>query len=319
MGTTNMSGRNVRPWWRWPLRLLLTATTLMAILAAYAAWIVLRFDTEHLPPRYGEVDAQLFLPDQEGESPRPLLVLLGGAEGGNAWASRRWQAQRQRFLDQGFALLAIGYFGLPNTPQHLDRIAVEGVHAAIADAASDSRINGHCIGVIGGSRGSELALLLGSHYPEIDAVIALTPASAVFVSLTDAMITSGYAFEGEPLPFVPMSWSATLNLIVGDIGGAMRKLTADETAMALAAIAVERINGPILLVSAVNDEMWPSRDMADRIMHRLQASGFAHAYEHLGMPGGHEEPLRAFPQIEAFLQAHMLASGQAGCGGPVRE
>ena len=74
--------------------------------------------------------------------------------------------------------------------------------------------------------------------------------------------------------------------------------------MQRAAIAVEKINGPVQFVSAAQDEMWPSRDMADAMMRRLETRGFPHVSEHLVVQGGHSEPLDEFPKMEAFLQRH---------------
>lgn len=275
---------------------------LALLLAAYMAWVVARFDTETLPPRHGRVDAELFAP--EGGK-HPLIVGLGGSEGGNAWASTRWRAQRERFLEQGYALLALGYFGTPHSPEHLDRISLDGVHAAIQRAARDPRVDGRCIAVIGGSRGAELALLLASHYPDIKAVVAIVPGSVVFPALTDAMTTAGFSFHDKPLPFVPMTWGATPQLLVGDLRGAFETIMRDESAMARAAIPVERIAGPVLFVSAAQDEVWPSKEMADAMMRRLRAHGFRHPAEHLVVQGGHAEPLDEFPKMEAFLQARL--------------
>jgi dienelactone hydrolase len=53
-------------------------------------------------------------------------------------------------------------------------------------------------------------------------------------------------------------------------------------------IPIEKINGPILLLSGGDDHLWPSRQMADQMMARLKAKGFAHAYAHLTYDGaGH--------------------------------
>ncbi|MDQ3039641.1 MAG: hypothetical protein M3Q51_09075, partial [Pseudomonadota bacterium] len=141
-------------------------------LAAYMWWVVASFDTKTLPERHGQVDVQLYARDGV---PRPLLVGFGGGEAGNAWTGDRWKPQRERFLDQGYAMLAVGYFGAPNSPEQLDRISLDGIHDAILKAAKDPRVDGRCIGVIGGSRGGELALLLASHYPDIHAVVAIVP------------------------------------------------------------------------------------------------------------------------------------------------
>lgn len=280
---------------KWTLGVVVTVTFL---LAAYMCWVVERFDTKTLPARHGQVDVELFA--REGGK-HPLLVGLGGSEGGNPWASERWMRQRERFLDRGYALLALGYFGTPNSPEHLDRISLDGVHAAIMEAAQDPRVDGRCIAVIGGSRGAELALLLASRYPDIKAVVAIVPGSAVFPALTDAMTTPGFSFHDQPLPFVPMTWGATPDLLVGNLRGAFETIMRDEAAMQRAAIPVEKINGPVQFVSAAQDEAWPSKEMSDAMMRRLQAHGFRHAAEHLVVQGGHAEPLDEFPKMEAFL------------------
>ncbi len=282
--------------------LALSLVLLALLLLAWMQWTVSRFDTETLPARHGQVDVQLYA--GEG-APRPLLVGLGGSEGGNAWASGTWKAQRDRFLDQGYAMLAVGYFGTPNSPEQLDRISLDGVHAAIVEAAQDPRVDGRCIALIGGSRGAELALLLASEYPDIRAVVAIVPGSAVFPALTDAMTTPGFSLHDKPLPFVPMTWGATPSLLVGDLRAAFEAIMRDTRAMDAAAIRVERINGPVQFVSASQDEFWPSREMSDAMMARLKQHDFRHPAEHLVVAGGHSEPLDEFPKMEAFLHENL--------------
>jgi pimeloyl-ACP methyl ester carboxylesterase len=299
-GMSKAAGKGMR-FFKWALGI---AVGLVLLLAVYMWWVVESFDTETLPPRHGQVDVALFARDG---GKRPLLVGLGGGEGGNAWASDRWKPQRERFLDQGYALLALGYFGTPNSPEKLDRISLDGVHAAILKAAQDPRVDGRCIAIVGGSRGAELALLLASHYPDIKAVVAIVPGSAVFPALTDAMTTPGFSLDDQSLPFVPMTWGATPDLLVGNLRGAFETIMQDEAAMQGAAIAVEKINGPVQFVSASRDEMWPSKEMADAMMQRLKANGFRHHVEHLVVQGGHAEPLDEFPKMEAFLQHHFRA------------
>ena len=130
----------------------LLGIALMLLLAgvAWIAWVVNSFDTQTLPERHGQVDARLYAPPGPA---RPLLVGLGGAEGGNSWTRDQWQAQRGRFQQQGYALLALGYFGMPNTPEHLDRIALVGVHDAIRQAQANPGVNEQCVILLGGSKG----------------------------------------------------------------------------------------------------------------------------------------------------------------------
>jgi dienelactone hydrolase len=294
-----------RPLWHWLAGAALVLLLLVLALVAHAWWVVASFDTQTLPARHGQVDAQLYARD--GVGAQPLIVGLGGSEGGNAWASERWARQRERFLAQGYAFLAVGYFGLPNTPAELDRIAIEGVQAAIRDAGSDPRVDARCVALIGGSRGAELALLLAAHDPAIDAVVAIVPGSAVFPALNPAMVTPGFSINGQSLPFVPVPWRATPDLLSGNLRGAFEQMMANTAAMAEAAIPVEQIGGPILFVSATRDELWPSKEMSEAMMQRLRDRQFRHTSEHLAIAGGHTAPLKAFPQIEDFLRRQFPA------------
>jgi pimeloyl-ACP methyl ester carboxylesterase len=287
-----------------------TVALLLALVVGYTLWVVYSFDTETLPAHYGQVDTELYVPEQGAAR---LIVGLGGAEGGNAWTSDRWSAQRNRFLEQGYAFLAVGYFGAPNTPKQLDRIALEGVHAAILKAQADARIGDDCVTVLGGSKGAELALSLAAHFPDIDAVVALAPGDTVFPAHTDAMTTSSWALDGKPLPFAPMPWSATWDLISGNLLGVMERTLAEDSSAA-AAIPAERIRGPILLVSGKRDEMWPATKMSERLIARLDRHDFAYAHEHLAVDGGHTAVTDHFAEVEGFL-ARELAQLPA-CSAP---
>jgi dienelactone hydrolase len=48
-----------------------------------------------------------------------------------------------------------------------------------------------------------------------------------------------------------------------------------------AEVPVERINGPILLVSGLEDRVWPSSTMADLVIKRLKEHGVQRTSEHL--------------------------------------
>jgi len=286
------------------------ALLLMLVVAAAYFYAVISFDSESLPERYGHVGTVLYAGEQPGQ---PLIVGLGGAEGGNTWTRPRFESIRESFLKQGYAFLALAYFGGRDTPAELDRISVEGVYAAIMEAAKDPRINGDCIAVVGGSKGAELALLLASHYPEIKAVVAIVPGHAVFPAHTIAMNTPSFALNGEPLPFVPVPWSAVPALLKRDLRAAFETMLRNQEAVERAAIAVERINGPVLLLSATQDEFWPSMEMSEAIVERLRRNDFRFGVEHIAVEGNHESPQRRLDVVERFLETHILSQSAAGC------
>ncbi len=283
---------------------------IVMLLFAYTYYVVKSFDTETLPVNHGKVNAELFV--GKGEK-QPLIVGLGGSEGGNAWASDHWKSQRDKYLAQGYSVLAVGYFGMEGTPEKLDRIALEGIHDAIEKAALNPKVDGRCIAVMGGSKGGELALSLGSHYKDIKAVVGIVPANAVFAGLTDALTTSSFTFQNKQLPFVPVPWSTTPALLSGDLRRAFEIMLEDKPGVEQAAIKVENINGPVFLISGTKDEFWPSAEMSDKVVQRLKQKGFPYYYEHRAIDGGHMEPLKHFDKIDQFLEQHFKADQVNGC------
>lgn len=298
---------------KWTVIVLATLVVLIVLLlAGYIAWVMHSVDPDVMPAHHGKVSAQFF-PGAAAPQPKPLIVAFGGAEGRNLWASKRWEAERQKFLDEGYAFLAVGYFGLPDTPEKLDRIALEGVYAAIADAAKRPEVDGRCVAVMGGSKGGELALLLASRYPDIDAVAAIVPGNAVFVALTDAMTTASFSHNGQSLPFVPLPWSATLPLITGDKRKVFDLMMADQAAVERALIPVEKINGPVFFLSATRDELWDSKGMSDAMMARLKTKNFPHPTAHVAIEGSHTEPTKHLHEVRKFLAAHFKSRVATGC------
>jgi pimeloyl-ACP methyl ester carboxylesterase len=289
----------------------ITLLCLIVLLAAYTAYIMQSVDAVNMPQNHGKVETKLYL--GKGEK-QPLIVAFGGGEGGNAWTRGRWKAVRDKFNEDGYALLAVGYFGLPGTPDKLDRIALEGLHAAIQQAvANNPAIEGRCIALLGGSKGGELALLLASRYPEIKSVVAIVPANAVQVAITDALTTSSFSHNGQSLPFVPFPWRATVPLITGDKRRVFDLMAEDVAAVAAAKIEVEKINGPIFLMSATNDEWWASKEMSDDMMVRLKAKQFAHVHEHLAIAGDHATPFKHIDRARQFLNNNFKSGIATGC------
>jgi dienelactone hydrolase len=68
----------------------------------------------------------------------------------------------------------------------------------------------------------------------------------------------------------------------------------DEKAAALAEIPVERIQSPILLFSAKDDQVWPSDLFATRVVARLRAHDFKHPVEHYSYDAAGHQMARPF-------------------------
>ncbi|HLP63140.1 acyl-CoA thioester hydrolase/BAAT C-terminal domain-containing protein [Flavobacterium sp.] len=232
---------------------------------------------------------------------QPLIVGLGGSEGGNAWTGDYWKKTREEFIEKGYAFLAIGYFGCKNTPAILDKIAIEDIHNAILEATKNKKINKKKIAIIGGSRGGDLALLTASYYKDIKCVIALVSSHAVFPGHTQEFNSSCWTFEGTELPFIPVNEEAVPFLMKGDLRGTFEAMLKDKIAEEKSVIKVENIKASILLLSATKDEVCPSTPMAEKMISRLKTFNFKYQYDHIPIDGSHTEPLKRFDLVFDFL------------------
>jgi hypothetical protein len=112
-------------------------------------------------------------------------------------------------------------------------------------------------------------------------VVAWVPGSHVFQSINRAAnwpLTSSWTFGGKPLPFVPYSAEdMKRNIPLSDLYRLSLEKQGNESAL----IPVERVLGPVLLLSARADSIWPSTAMSESIVKTLQAAGHLHAVIHV--------------------------------------
>ncbi|AXG68947.1 hypothetical protein KORDIASMS9_01166 [Kordia sp. SMS9] len=233
---------------------------------------------------------------------QPLVVGLGGSEGGNAWTSNHWKKTRDQFLEKGYAFLAIGYFNAKNTPKLLEKIAIEDIHNAIIKATKHAQVHAEQIAIVGGSRGGDLALLIASYYDDIDCVVALVPSHAVFLGNTNHFTSSSWTFNGAELPFVPINEATVPFLMKRDLRGAFETMLQDTEAEKNALIQIEKIQAPILLISATEDEIAPTTPMCNKMMNRLKYHHFTYEAVHINIVGSHAAPLNHFELVFNFLK-----------------
>lgn len=210
----------------------------------------------------------------EGTTPVGVVV-LGGSEGGRS--ARRAEA----FAAEGYAVLSLAYFKEAGTPDYLDEIPLEYFDKPIKWFAERLAMRGRKIVLVGGSKGAELALLLASRKAEIAGVIAISPSSVVFQGIPRVFWPprSSWSDKGKPLPFVP--YDASQGVDPTNLRPLYELSLSHAGLVAKASIPVEKINGPILLLSGKDDGMWPASEMADAIVARLKQNKFPHAFDHI--------------------------------------
>jgi dienelactone hydrolase len=214
----------------------------------------------------GQLHGVLFLPGTSGR--HPGVLVLGGSEGGVPRQKAAWLASH------GFAALALAYFRHEDLPPDLSGIPLEYFGQALSWMMQRPEILPDRIAVVGTSRGGELALQLGSMYPQIAAVVAYVPANVRYAACCGRSARFPYAWtwQGRPLAYyVPHN---------NDFPNPVTSMEA--------AIPVEQTHGPVLLISGQDDDVWSSSLMANATVARLKSGHFPYAVEHLDYPhAGH--------------------------------
>jgi pimeloyl-ACP methyl ester carboxylesterase len=124
-----------------------------------------------------------------------------------------------------------------------------------------------------------LALILGSTYPSaFRVVIANVPSSVVWPGLSTDQEVPAWTLKGKPLAHVSGRFGPA-DLALSGRERFLKRMK-DPAAVARAAIQVERIGGPILLLSGKDDQLWPSDLFAAQVVDRLKARGFVYPVEH---------------------------------------
>jgi dienelactone hydrolase len=252
----------------------------------------------------------LYLPP--GAGPHPALLVLSGSNGGME------RGEAALLASHGYAAFALAYFREEGLPADLVEIPLEYLKKGLDWMARHDAIDAERIGAFGGSKGGELSLLLGSMFPQIRSVVAYVPSHVVWQGISmsgrppDA---PSWTYEAKGLDFVHCRPNASFYLQLAS-GKPLRLLDlyqtglADAEEVARAIIAVEKINGPVLLVSGGNDKLWPSAAMAEKVIERLKANSHPYEFAHLRYDeAGHGIGMSYLPALAGGSRSRLAFGG----------
>ena len=269
-------------------------------------------DVQATTLREGNISGLFFQPP--ADEARPGVIVLGGSSGKLLFASQ----VAALLASHGFPSLALGYFGLDGLPPDLVEIPIAYFSSAMEWLSLQPGVRPGALGVVGRSRGAELALLLGARFSAIRSVVAYCPSSIVWNGLRgDGPVdASAWRESNRPAPFLSLmapEFSDLRSRVLRTTPVALTPLfeaALDGPVPPETIIPVERTNGPILLISGDDDRMWPSARMGDQIMERLEAHGHPFRSRHCRYPrAGH---LMRSPGASTSVLQNTFAFG--GCG-----
>ena len=250
----------------------------------------------------------------------PVVICLSGSGGGID------EPRAALLAAHGYTVFALAYFGAGSLPKDLYEIPVEFFQKGLDWLEEQGAADPERVAVYGYSKGGELALLLASLYPRIKAAAAFAGSSHVWQGLRFGRPGSSWSRRGNSLPYLPMKVPLTtvFKLMLGRavaFRGSYERGFASVRDPEAAAIQVEKINGPVLLVAGTEDQVWPAADFAERVAARLKENRQRYPLRYLKEEGaGHLVGLPYLPSAEvcrnliftsADIESSTLASTRA--------
>lgn len=287
-------------------------------------------DVKRFPVREQGLVGTLFY--HPGEKSLPTIIVLGGSEGG------LHEGNAALLASHGFNTLSLAYFGIEDLPEELVNIPVDYVEKAINWLCNHPNVDSGKLGMIGTSKGGELALLSASMFPAIKAVVGYVPSSVVYPGISQKYTgLSSWSYKGEELPYAKGKIPDKVGDSLGNCIQTGKPLIFRDWYLHLAKeqtnaeISVENINGSVL-ISGGDDQLWPSNILSDRAIERLKRNKHSHFYKHItypcaghyfvapGMPTTQSDEISFAPGSKMLLggNPHDIAAAHADAWGRVK-
>ena len=256
-----------------------------------------------------------------GSETRPAVMIMNGSGGGVN------EPRAALYASRGYHALALGYFGAEGLPKYISNTTLEYFEKGLDWLRDAVKPKDDFVAVSGQSRGGELVLLLGATYPQkVSAVIGYVPSAFVHGGQAAADPALGrdgpcWLYQGKPLTHIWdnnrfASWKPY------DDGpqprrnsAAMRTALADPEAMRKARIPVEKIAGPVMLISGGDDGAWPSDYYSLLVQSSLLAANHAFPVAWYNHPQAGHSILFPYVPATQIVHAHPVNGNLTTMGG----
>ncbi|XP_040297135.1 acyl-coenzyme A amino acid N-acyltransferase 1-like [Bufo bufo] len=242
----------------------------------------------------GRIRGTLFYPTGEGSYPG-IIDLFGGG-GGLA------EYRASLLASHGFVVLALAYFAYSDLPQTFQKLHLEYFEEAVDLLLKHPKVSKTKVGVLGVSKGAEVALVLASYLPRVGATVSINGTCYVYggsIYHEGKVIIKGTPYVQEKM------------VITAD--GFLKTAGFYEDSPA-SSIPVERAQGHILYITGEADQYFNSKHFAKVALSRMKKHGRTNG-RMISYPGaGHQIEPPGFPFCWASsLRGHnipLIAGGE---------
>ena len=211
-----------------------------------------------------------------------VMIVMSGSNGGMKLTKQEAEFYHRNCIPS----LALALFKTKQTPKELSRVPVEFVEKAIAWLIKQGYKQ---IGIDGTSKGSEMALIAASLFPELSCVIVRVPSHFVSEGLSGSgknkapSGTSCWSYRGRELPYAPYRSRMfnILQMFMREKEMHIITFNRDKDITPETLIPIENIKAPILMLSSKHDEVWPSYESAVYMEKKLTEIGFPYTHKHI--------------------------------------
>ncbi len=205
---------------------------------------------------------------------------------GSGMNEKHCLADSKYLRDAGYSVLVLGFYFWKGMSKKMRAIPVEYVESAVTELKN----NGYeKIGIDGTSKGSEMALIAASMFPELSCVIVRVPSHFVSEGLSGSgknkapSGTSCWSYQGKELPYAPYRTRSfnILKMFLREKEMHIITFNRDKDVTPETLIPIENIKAPVLMLSSTHDEVWPSYDSAVYMENKFNEIGFPYPHKHV--------------------------------------
>ncbi|XP_019326365.1 PREDICTED: uncharacterized protein LOC103895438, partial [Aptenodytes forsteri] len=190
-----------------------------------------------------------------GPGPFPGVIDLFGGAGGLI------EFRAGLLASRGFAVLALAFFAYDDLPRTLAQLDLEYFEEAAELLLRHPKVRGPGLGVVGVSKGAEVALAMAAFLPQV--------AATVWINGTAFLHGNPLVYKDLRIPPIPYYTERVIFTEVGALDNSAIFADPRDPAYSASAIPAEKVRGKVLFVVGEADRSFNSKLFAELAMARM--------------------------------------------------